>query len=88
MEQPSLGFSPSELIFGNSVHGPLKVLQKQILGDEHSTQPKNVLNYVSSFCEHLHSAWSFARKSLSAVQEQIIVMSCNVSLGIEILFYC
>ncbi len=69
--QASLGFSPSELIFGHSVRGPLKVLQEQILGDEHSSHPKNVLDYVSSFRESLHSVWTLARKSLCAAQERM-----------------
>lgn len=69
--QASLGFSPSEFIFGHSVRGPLKVLQEQILGDEHSSQPKNVLDYVSNFRERLHTVWTLARKSLCAVQEQM-----------------
>ncbi len=29
--QASLGFSPSELVFGHTVRGPLKILQEQIL---------------------------------------------------------
>ncbi len=69
--QASLGFSPSELIFGHSVRGPLKVLQGQILGDEHSSHPKNVSDYVSSFRERLHSVWTLARKSLCAAQERM-----------------
>lgn len=62
--QVSLGFSPPELIFGHSVRGPLKVLQEQILGVKCSSQLNNVLDYVSSFRERLHTAWSLARNSV------------------------
>ncbi len=53
------------------MRGPLKVLQEQILGNEHSSHPKNVVNYISSFRERLHSVWTLARKSLCVAQERI-----------------
>ncbi|KAI7814468.1 hypothetical protein IRJ41_019425, partial [Triplophysa rosa] len=51
--QASLGFSPSELIFGHNVRGPLKILQEQILSSDHPSSTKNVLDHVSEFRERL-----------------------------------
>lgn len=44
--QESLGFSPTELVFGHNVRGPLKILKENILEIEASPQI-NILNYVS-----------------------------------------
>lgn len=48
-----LGFRPAELVFGQNVHGPLKVLQKFMTSSPSKT---NVLDFVSQ-CR-LHSATS------------------------------
>lgn len=50
--QESLQFSLTELVFGLSVQGPLKVLKEQMLGLDNSLNPtKNILDYVSRFRE-------------------------------------
>ncbi|MGL5119019.1 MAG: reverse transcriptase family protein, partial [Plesiomonas shigelloides] len=65
------GFTPSELIFGHSVRGPLKILQEQLLCENHLSQTKNVLDHISDFRKRLHTVWEFAKKSLSTVQERM-----------------
>ena len=45
--QESLGFSPFELVFGHSVHGPLKLLKENWLSE--NTESLNLLDYVSKF---------------------------------------
>lgn len=62
--QESLGFSPTELVFGRSPRGPLKMLQEQLLSQSHSVTEQNVLDHVSYFHERLHSVWKLARQSL------------------------
>lgn len=44
-KQESLGFSLTELVFGHSVRGPLKVLKEQLVSG--SLQKVNVLDFVS-----------------------------------------
>uniref|UniRef100_A0A8C2DF58 Integrase catalytic domain-containing protein n=1 Tax=Cyprinus carpio TaxID=7962 RepID=A0A8C2DF58_CYPCA len=66
--QESLGFSPAELVFGHQVRGPLKVLKEQILTAD-SCPKTNVLDYVSTFRDRLHTAWSLARESLATAQK-------------------
>ncbi len=51
----SLGFSSSELVFGHTVRGPLKILQEQILSSSRMSPTTSVLDYVSVFRERLHS---------------------------------
>lgn len=50
--QESLGFSPSELVFGHNVRGPLKVLKDESFATG-STEKCNVLDFVSRTCERL-----------------------------------
>ncbi len=69
--QASLGFSPSELVFGHTVRGPLKILQEQILSASCTSSTTNVLDYVSAFRERLHTVWKLVKHSLSSVQSQI-----------------
>ncbi len=72
--QASLGFSSSELFFGHTVRGPLKILQEQIhkiLSSSRMSPTTSVLDYVSVFHERLHSVWKLAKKSLSSVQSQM-----------------
>lgn len=69
--QASLGFSPSELIFGHTVRGPLKILQEQILSPGYLSQTTSVLDYVSAFRERLHTLWELARCTLGSVQTQM-----------------
>ena len=35
--QESIGFSPFELVFGHTVHGPLKLLKEKFLSDDDSS---------------------------------------------------
>lgn len=65
--QESLKFSPSELVFGHTVRGPLKVLKERILGIE-TGEKTNVLEYASKFRERLHESCTLAREALSKVQ--------------------
>ncbi len=51
--QDSLGFSPSELVFGHNVRGPLKMLKEEFLCSE-SSEKTNVLDLVSRTRERLH----------------------------------
>lgn len=51
--QASLGFSSSELVFGHTVRGLLKILQEQILSSSRMSPTTSVLDYVSVFCECL-----------------------------------
>ncbi len=69
--QASLGFSPSELVFGHTVRGPLKILQEQILSSSRPSSTTNVLDYVSAFRECLHTVWKLAKHSRSSVQSQM-----------------
>ncbi len=66
--QESLGFSPAELVFGHQVRGPLKVLKEHILNPD-SSKNANVLDYVSTFRDCLHTAWSLAKESLANAQK-------------------
>ncbi len=50
----SLGFSPSEILFGHTVRGPLKLLSEQLL--DQSSKPVPVDDYVTSIRERLHKA--------------------------------
>ncbi|MGL5739489.1 MAG: hypothetical protein ACRCYJ_11625, partial [Plesiomonas shigelloides] len=65
--QESLGFSPSELVFGHNVRGPLKVMKDQMMTD--SNPEMNVLDYVSKFHERLHRACTLAKESLTTAQK-------------------
>ena len=67
-EQESLGFSPSELVFAHSVRGPLRVLRDRLLSKSTTVPAKNVLDYVSTFRERLHTACDFARSALAEAQ--------------------
>ena len=51
--QETLGFSPFELVFGQTVHGPLKLLKEAWLGEDTTM---NLLDHVSDLCEKLHTA--------------------------------
>lgn len=65
-KQESLGFIPTELVFGHSVRGPLKVLKEQLVS---GSLPKvNILDFVSQNRERLHRATSLAKKALDLAQ--------------------
>ena len=61
--QESLDVSPAELVFGPTVRGPLKYLHDQFICD--SSPSQNVLDYVSSFREHLHYACKAIKEVLT-----------------------
>ncbi len=61
--QASLGFSPSELVFGHTVRGPCS--------SSCPSSTNNVLDYVSAFRERLHTVWRSTKHSLSSVQSQM-----------------
>lgn len=68
--QESLGFSPADLVFGQTVRGPLRLLREKWLADK--SGPKlNTLDYVTSFHERLHHACELARKSLVVAQTKM-----------------
>ena len=64
--QESLGFSPFELVFGHSVHGPLKLLKVKFLSNDET--PLNLLQYVSDFRNRLSRACEVARFNLKKSQ--------------------
>ena len=64
--QESLGFSPFELVFGHSVHGPLKLLKEKFLSNDET--PLNLLQYVSDFRNRLSRACEVARSNLKTSQ--------------------
>ena len=64
--QESLGFSPFELVFGQSVRGPLKLLKEQILND--IPAPINLLDFVSKMKTKLHDVCEIAKSNLGTVQ--------------------
>lgn len=64
--QESLGFSPAQLIFGQTPHGPLQALQEKFLSCD--TASTLVLDYVIEFRERLNVVISMARQTLSASQ--------------------
>lgn len=68
--QESLKFSPSELVFGHAVKGPLNVLKERMLGLEDSRKT-NVLDYVSKFHDRLQKACMLARESLTKAQSKM-----------------
>ncbi len=70
--QESLKFSPSELVFGHTVKGPLKVLKERMLGIEDSKKT-NVLDYVSKFHDRLQQACMLAHESLTKAQGKMKV---------------
>ena len=57
--QESLGFSPFELVFGHTVHRPLKLLKEKFLSDDDMFL--NLLQYVSYFKNRLSKACEAAR---------------------------
>ena len=60
--QESLGFSPFELVFGNTVRGALKLLKETFLSNDDSSF--NLLQYVSDFKDWLSKACVSARTNL------------------------
>ena len=67
--QESLGFSPFELVFGDTVRGPLKLLKEKLISS--SSEYINLLQYVSDFRTKLFRACELARANLSSSQKCI-----------------
>uniref|UniRef100_A0A669BX09 Gypsy retrotransposon integrase-like protein 1 n=1 Tax=Oreochromis niloticus TaxID=8128 RepID=A0A669BX09_ORENI len=68
--QESLGFSPTDLVFGHVVRGPLRLLKEKWLSETSETQ-HNVLDYVSGLREKLHLACQLARENLTHTQAKM-----------------
>ena len=68
--QDSLGFSLFELVFGHSVHGPLKVLKEAWMSNEELSV--NLLRYVATFKQHLMQACELARQNLQRTQSRVV----------------
>ena len=67
--QESLGFSPFELVFGQTVRGPLKLLKEKLLSNEDTEL--NLLDYVSDFKYNLSKACEVARANLRSTQSRM-----------------
>ncbi|KAL3992385.1 DnaJ-like proiein [Sarotherodon galilaeus] len=65
--QESLGFSPSELVFGHRPRGPLKALKEAFLSP-HGVSKVNVSRYVKHFRERLNQANALAKQHLAISQ--------------------
>ena len=63
-----LDISPFELVFGNSVRGPLKLVKEKILDDE---PEDNILDYVSTIKERLYKVLEVARENLKNSQSRM-----------------
>lgn len=66
--QESLGFSPAELVLAHQVRGSLKVLKERMQSVD-SNAKTNILDYVSNFCERLHTACTLAKDALTTAQK-------------------
>ena len=67
--QESLGFSPFELGFGNSVRGPLKPYKEKLLSEDDSSL--NTLSYVSNFRHNFLEACELVQNNLISVQSKM-----------------
>jgi transposase InsO family protein len=64
--QESLGFSPFELVFGHTVHGPLLLLKEILLNE--NPEKTSILQYVATFRDRLFRAGEMARENLKQSQ--------------------
>ena len=69
--QEALGFSPFELVFGQRVRGPLKMLKEAWLSDD--DPPVGLLDYVSIFRYRLSKAFELAQENLKRSQGKMKV---------------
>ena len=67
--QETLGFSPFELVFGHSVRGPPKLLNKNWLSE--NIESLNLLDYVSKFRDKLKRACELAQQNLKNSQSKM-----------------
>ena len=63
--QEALAFSPFELVFGQTVHGPLKLLKEAWLGEDTTM---NLLDHVSDLRKKLHTATELEKDNLKSAQ--------------------
>ena len=61
-------FSPFELLFGRTVHRPLKILKEAWLGEDGSVK---LLDYVSGLCQQTSETFDIARKNLKESQTRM-----------------
>ena len=76
--QESLGFTPFELVFGHSVHGPLKLLKENWLSE--NTESLNLLDYVSKFRDKLKKACELVQQNLKNPQSKMKMFNCRPEL--------
>lgn len=67
--QESLGFSPSELVFGHNVRGPLKLLKESWLDEKPSH--RSLSDYVSKIQYRLNRACDLAKENLEVCQKRM-----------------
>ncbi|XP_076047320.1 uncharacterized protein LOC143028843 [Oratosquilla oratoria] len=67
-KQSSLGFSPSKLLFGRDIRGPMKLLHESWIDLEHAY---NLAEYVSKLKENLDVVHRFAQCNLKLSQEKM-----------------
>ena len=67
--QESLGFSPSELVFGHTVRGPLKLLKESWLAEPKGCP--SLSDYVSNMRSRLSRACQLARDNLGLCQKRM-----------------
>ncbi len=72
----STGFSPNDLVFGHTVHGPLVVLQEGLV---ESKPPRNLMDYVNRFRHCLYVAVEVVGKHLEGTQaNQQKLYDCSI----------
>ncbi len=76
-KQESLGFNPSELVFGHNVRGPLKVLKEKFMCDSFKT---TIVDFVSQCKERLSQTTSLAKKALASSQSGMKEQSCRATV--------
>ncbi|XP_076041903.1 uncharacterized protein LOC143025779 [Oratosquilla oratoria] len=89
-KQSSLGFSPSELLFGRDIRGPMKLLHESWIDLEHAD---NLFEYVSKLKENLDVVHRFAQCNLKLSQEKMKenydkdAVERNFEVGDEVLLF-
>lgn len=64
----TVGFSPNDLVFEHSVHGPLTILKAEC----QPVEPlQNILGYVKGFRHRLYRTWQMAKENLQQAQKKM-----------------
>ena len=63
--QESTGFSPNDLVFGHTVHGPITLLRNPVAQPE---PPQNLIDYINGFQHRLYVAGERAKESLASAK--------------------